>query len=99
MVEICVISLIWATGLDSQVTTAQVVETSDGPITDYDHPNDHAPPTHEMTPRCKQFTCSQLFITFEFVLNSGQILPTCSSFFVLLKQGDYDLLDVTMLEW
>ena len=95
MVEIYVISLIWAKGLDSQVTTAQVVETSDGPITDYDH----APHTNEMTPRFKQFTCSQLFITFEFVLNSGQILPTCSSFFVLLKQGDYDLLDVTMLEW
>ena len=41
---------------DSEVTTAQVVETSDSPITDYDHPNDHAPPTYEMTRRFRQFT-------------------------------------------
>ena len=31
MVEIYVLSVIWAT--NSEVTTAQVVETSDGPIT------------------------------------------------------------------
>ena len=41
---------------DSEVTTAQVVETSDSPITDYDHPDDHAPPTYEMTRGFKQFT-------------------------------------------
>jgi len=59
MVEIYVLSVIWAT--DSEVTTAQVVETSDGRITDYDHPDDHAPPTYEMTPGFKQFTDRSLF--------------------------------------
>ena len=41
-------------------TTAQVFETSvsvyNSPIQDYVHPNDHAQPTHEMTPGLKPFT-------------------------------------------
>ena len=93
MVEIYVLSVISATDSSSEVTTVQVVETSDGPITDYDHPDDHAPPTYEMTPGFKQFTDRS-----SVVLNSGKILPTCGSFFVpLTKQADYDLLAVTML--
>ena len=41
-------------------TTAQVLETSvsvyNSPIQDYVHSNDHAQPTHEMTPGLKPFT-------------------------------------------
>ena len=41
-------------------TTAQVFETSvsvyNSPIQDYVHSNDHAEPTHEMTPGLKPFT-------------------------------------------
>ena len=37
--------LSYAGATDSEVATAQVVETSDGPITDYDYPDDHARPT------------------------------------------------------
>ena len=87
--------LSYAGATDSEVATAQVVETSDGPITDYDYPDDHARPTWEMTPGFKQFTDRS-----SVVLNSGKILPTCRSFFVLLiKQADYDLLTVTMLAY
>ena len=44
------------------MSTAQVVEMSvtitvnNSPIQEYDHPNDHAPPTYEMTPGFKPFT-------------------------------------------
>ena len=45
----------------SQVTTAQVVETSvtvnnNSPIQDYVHPDDQTQPTFEMTPGFKPFT-------------------------------------------
>ena len=44
------------------MSTAQVVEMSvtitvnNSPIRDYDRPDDHAPPTYEMTPGFKPFT-------------------------------------------
>jgi len=44
------------------VSTAQVVEMSVtitvnySPIQEYDHPDDNAPPTYEMTPGFKPFT-------------------------------------------
>ena len=44
------------------MSTAQVVEMSvtitvnNSPIQEYDHPDDHAPPTDEMTPGFKPFT-------------------------------------------
>ena len=44
------------------MSTAQVVEMSvtitvnNSPIQEYDHPDDHAPPTYEMTPGFKPFT-------------------------------------------
>ena len=44
------------------MSTAQVVEMSvtitvnNSPIRDYAHPDDHAPPTYEMTPGFKPFT-------------------------------------------
>ena len=72
---------------DSEVTTPQVVETSDGPITDYDHPDDHAPLTYEMTPGFKQFTDQSLFS-----IQAKYFQPA-----IHLKQADYDLLAVTML--
>ena len=84
MVEIYVLSVIWAT--DSEVTTAQVVETSDGPITDYDHPDDHAPPRYE-TFGFKQFTDRSLFL-----IQVKYFQPA-----VHFKQADYDLLAVRML--
>ena len=41
------------------MATAQVVETSvtvnNTPFQDYVHPDDHAPPTYEMTPGFKLF--------------------------------------------
>ena len=47
-------------------TTAQVVKTSvtvnNSPTQDYVHPDDHAPPTHEMTLGFKHFT--GFFYTF-----------------------------------
>ena len=85
MVEIYVLSVVWAT--DSEVTTPQVVESSDGPITDYDHPDDHAPLTYEMTPGFKQFTDQSLFS-----IQAKYFQPA-----IHLKQADYDLLAVTML--
>ena len=85
MVEIYVLSVIWAT--DSEVTTAQVVETSDGPITDFDHPNDHAPPRYEMTPGFKEFTDRSLFL-----IQVKYFQPAAH-----FKQADYDLLAVRML--
>ena len=85
MVEIYVLSVIWAT--DSEVTTAQVVETSDGPITDFDHPNDHAPPRYEMTPGFKEFTDRSLFL-----IQVKYFQPAAH-----FKRADYDLLAVRML--
>ena len=87
MVEIYVLSVIWAT--DSEVITAQVVETSDGPITDYDHPNDHAPPRYEMTPGFKEFTDRSLFL-----IQVKYFQPAAH-----FKQAYYDLLAVRMLHW
>ena len=84
MVEIYVLSVIWAT--DSEMTTAQVIETSDGPITDYDHPDDHAPPRYE-TSGFKQFTDRSLFL-----IQVKYFQPA-----VHFKQADYDLLAVRML--
>ena len=47
------------------MTTAQVAEASvivkNSPIQDYAHPNDHAPPTYELTPGFKPFTAIFLF--------------------------------------
>ena len=47
--------------LTLKMTTAKVVETSvtvnnNSPIQDYVYPDDHTPPTYEMTPRFKTFT-------------------------------------------
>ena len=43
-----------------RLTSVQVVKTSvtvvNSPIQDYIHPDDHAPPTYEMTPGFKPFT-------------------------------------------
>ena len=52
--------------LTLKVTTAGVVEASvtvnNSPIQDYDHPDDYASPTHEITPWFKSFTLPELLL-------------------------------------
>ena len=52
--------------LTLKVTTAGVVEASvtvnNSPIQDYDHPDDYASPTYEMTPGFKSFTLLSLLL-------------------------------------
>ena len=69
MVEIYVLSVIWAT--DSEVTTVQVVETSDGPISTTGTIILHL---------LMKWLWVQTVHWSKLVLNSGKILPTCSSF-------------------
>ena len=48
------------TTLTLKMTTTQIVETSvnvnNSPIQDYDHPDNHAPPTYKRTTGFKPFT-------------------------------------------